>query len=134
MAVASVWIVTRDLSDCDIKAVCPSEDVALEVERRLREAGISTDVEEYEVLEDASEVVPRVEHNVRMDERGVELERWRHAMWPAYEDEKPSYFATFPLGQRIRGVAVWAMSTSGYDEALRLARAALDEAQAQGSV
>ena len=63
-----VWVVGRDLSECDIKAVCTSADAAWEVERRLRESGLSVDVEEYEVLEDACEVNPRVEYNVCVDE------------------------------------------------------------------
>ena len=120
-----VWIIGRDLSECDIKAVCLSDEVALAVERRLINAGLSANVEEYEVLGDESEVVPRAEYNVRVDEHGEVVERWRHVVWPYVEGMQQEHVVVALPSKRVRGIAARAMSTQGYEEALRLARAAL---------
>lgn len=120
-----VWIIGRDLSESDIKAVCLSEEVAWAIEGRLINAGLSVDVEECEVLGDESEVVPRAEYNVRVDEHGEVVERWRHVVWPYVEGLRQENVVVAPRSKRVRGVAAWAMSTQGHEEALRLARAAL---------
>lgn len=125
MAKPRVWIIGRDLSECDIKAVCLSDEVALAVERRLSSAGLSVDVEEYEVLGDESEVVPRMEYNVRVDEHGKDVERWSHVVWPYAEGLKQEHVVVVPRSKRLRGIVALAMSTHGHEEALRLARAAL---------